>query len=443
MNNSLGKKFSFISLLAFAMPNIIMMVFLSLYTIIDGIFISRFVGTTALSAVNMSFPVNCIEMAVGIMFSTGGSAIIARRMGEGDEKTARENFTLIVMLSIAIGIFVAIFCNLFMDNIIILLGTGQAQFDYCKSYTTILVSFAPAFFLQTAFQTLFVTAGKPGIGLLTTVFGGIANMVLDYIFVAKLNMGIVGAAYATVIGYLVPSVCGVLYFSINRNGSLYFTKFKIDYKMLLKSCTNGSSEMVTNLSNAVTTFLYNIIFMYFYGEDGVAAITIVLYFQFVFTAIYFGFSLGTAPVFSFKYGCRDKEQIRAVFRYSIIFIIICSFVSYIASMVVIKPVLKIFTEQYSNVYNIALEGFKFFDVSFVVMGINIFASSMFTAFSDGKVSAIISFCRTFVFLVIALVFLPYVMGKNGAWLAVSVAEMLGVIVSFYYLVSRKNIYNYK
>lgn len=442
MNNALGKNFNFTSLILFTLPNIIMMIFLSLYTIVDGIFISRFVGTVALSATNMSFPVTCVEMAIGIMLATGGSAVIARQLGEGDIKRAKKNFTFIVTVSFVVGVIIAVVCNIFLDNILIWLGTSSAQFEYCKSYTRILLIFAPAFFLQTVFQTLFVTAGKPLMGLIVIMFAGIANMVFDYVFIVLFKMGIDGAAYATVIGYLIPAVSGILYFLFNKNGSLHFVKFNIDVKMLLKACGNGSSEMVTNIANAVTTFLFNLIFMKFYGEDGVASITIVLYFQFVFQAVFFGFSMGTAPVFSFKYGSNDIGQIKQCFKNSIIFILICAVLSYGSSIILIKPALGIFTIPGTNVYNITLEGFPLFALSFVIMGISIFASSMFTAFSDGKVSAVISMGRTFVFLVGSLLILPVVIGKTGAWLAVPTAELMGVAVSIYYLIVKKVVYKY-
>lgn len=442
MNNSLGKKFNTLSLILFALPNIVMMVFLSLYSIVDGIFISRFVGTVALSATNMSFPITCVEMAIAIMLATGGSAIIARLLGEGDNKKAKENFTFIVMASLFIGIVVAIVCNIFIDEILLLLGTSEVQFELCKSYTRILLVFAPAFFLQTAFQVLFVTAGKPILGLSVTVVAGVANIILDYVFIVIMDMGIDGAAYGTVMSYVIPAVAGFLYFGLNKKGSLNFVKFKPDWKMLIKACGNGSSEMVTNIANAVTTFLFNIIFMKLYGEDGVASITIVLYFQFVFTAVFFGYSIGVAPVFSFKYGRKDYEQIKENFNRSIVFMLFSGISCYIIAVTAIESALSIFTIPGTNVFDITLEGFPLFALSFVLMGISIFASSMFTAFSNGKVSAIISFGRTFIFLVGALLILPVVIGKTGAWIAVPVAECMGIIISIYYLVSKKKVYKY-
>jgi len=441
-NNALAVQFRFPSLLRFAFPNIIMMIFLSLYTIVDGIFISRYVGTLALSATNMVFPVNCLEMAVGIMLSTGGSAIIARRLGEGQEKKAREDFSFLVAVLFVFGAIFAVVGIVFVDEILHLLGTSEAQYELGKIYLLILTAFGPAFFLQTGFQTLFVTAGRPGLGLFVTVLGGVANMVLDYVFVAVCGLGVAGAAYATAASYLIPAVAGLIYFTCCRKGTLYFVRTRADMRMLGKACFNGSSEMVTNIANAVTTFLFNMLFLRYYGEDGVASITIVMYFQFVFSAVFFGFSMGVSPVISFKYGADDRGQLKKIFRYCMIFICICSAGSWLLSLAVIRPALGIFTEAGSNVYSLTMEGFGIYALSFLLMGVSIFASSMFTAFSDGTVSAIISFARTFVFLVGMLLILPVFLGGRGIWLSVPAAELLGLVVAGCFLITKRNTYHY-
>lgn len=286
MNNALAKKFTFASLLLFAMPNIIMMISLSMYIIIDGMFISRLIGTTALSAVNMFYPAICFEMAIAIMIATGGSAIVARKMGEGNQKEAQNNLSLLIVVELVIGVFIAIFGNVFTTNIVSFLGASATQAPLSITYAKILFAFAPAFFLQTAFQTFFVTAGKPTLGLIVTIVAGVTNIVLDYIFMALLNMGVAGAAIATGIGYCIPAIVGIFFFLTARNNALHFVRPKFDGKVLLQSCTNGSSEMVTNLANAATTFLFNYTLLQFYGENGVASITIILYFQYIFTALY-------------------------------------------------------------------------------------------------------------------------------------------------------------
>lgn len=442
MNNSLAKQYTFSSLISFTLPNIVMMIFLSLYTIVDGIFVSRFIGTTALSAVNMIYPLISIEMAVGIMLSSGGSAIIAKKLGEKKEKEARQILSFLILVTVTIGIVFAVFGNLFIEEIVYALGASEAQFELCRTYGSILLVFSPFFFLQTAFQTFFVTAGKPTLGLAATVSAGIANIVLDYFFIAECNMEIAGAAVATGIGYCIPAVIGLIFFGFFKKNPLRFTKPVFDIKMLFRACTNGSSEMVTNLSNAVTTFLFNYSFMKYYGEDGVASITIVLYFQFVFTAIYFGYSMGIAPIISYKYGADEAAQLKRIFKSSIIFLTIASVSSYILSRVILEPALTIFTKPATNVFAITVDGFPIFAVGFLLMGFNIFASALFTAFSDGKVSAIISFARTFIFLVGAILILPIFFAEKGVWLSVPVAETMGVVVSFVFLIAKKQKYKY-
>jgi putative MATE family efflux protein len=442
MNSTLGKSFTFLSLLRFTIPNMVMMLFLSLYTIVDGIFVSQYVGTTALSAINMIFPVISIQMAIGIMLSTGASAIIAKQLGEGENEKAKNNFSFILLVILFIGIVVAVFGNLFIDQMVALLGASETQFELCKQYGKILFSFAPFFFVQVSFQTLFITAGKPTLGLMTTVFAGIANIVLDYLLIVKFGMGIEGAAIATGIGYSIPSIIGGIYFTIAKKSSLHFVKPRFDKSVLLHSCSNGSSEMVTHLATAVTTYLFNYTFMKFYGEDGVAAISIVLYFQFVFSALYLGYSMGISPVISYKYGADDQKQLKYIFQKSLVFIIVSSIFVYLVTEVTIYPAMMIFTPQGSNVFNITVEGFAIYSIAFLLMGVSIFASALFTAFSDGKVSAIISFSRTFLFLVGAILLLPNIMGEVGIWLAVPVAEALGMLVATFYMIKMKNKYNY-
>ena len=441
-DNALARQFTAASLLRFALPNIVMMVFLSLYTIMDGIFISRYVGTLALSAVNMSFPLDCLEMAVGIMLSTGGSAVIARELGEGKTRTARQDLTCITVVCLGCGVIFAVVGTVFLDPILHLLGTSEAQFALCREYTRILMAFAPAFFLQTAFQALFVTAGRPGLGLGMTVAGGMANILLDWLFMGPLNWGIRGAAVATVIGYCIPAAGGILFFLWNRKGSLCFTAFRPRWDMLLRACGNGASEMVSNIANAVTTFLFNLIFLRFWGEDGVAAITIVMYFQFVLTAVFFGFSMGVAPVVSYKFGAQDTDQLKRIFRSCLWFTLGCSLAAYIMSRLTVGFCLTVFTNPASPVFSIAMKGFPFYAVSFLFMGVSIFASSLFTALSNGTASAVISFARTFLFLVGMLLLLPWLWGETGVWLAVPAAELLGLTVSVGFLVWGRNKYQY-
>ena len=442
MDNKLAREFHTGSLIRFALPNIVMMVFMSLYTIVDGMFISRLVGTLALSAVNMSYPLSSLQLALGIMLGTGGSAVIAREMGEGKDALAREDFSCIVAVALGTGVVFALAGNFFLGPMLELLGTSEVQMPYTVEYTRILLWFAPAMFLQTVFQVLFVTAGKPTLGLGTTVAGGISNVVLDYLFMAPLHSGVAGAAIATGIGYCIPAAAGLWYFCRPRDSALWFTRFHPRRRMLLQTCGNGSSEMVSNIATAITTFLFNILFLRFWGEDGVASITIAMYFQFVFTAVFFGFSMGVAPVISYKYGAQDADQLKKIFRICLWFTIFCSVGAYALSRVVIAPSLTLFTDPDSTVFAITMDGFPIYAVSFLLMGISIFASALFTALSNGLVSAVISFARTFLFLVGMLMLLPELWGETGIWLAVPAAEGLGVLVSVGFLLWGRRVYQY-
>lgn len=442
MDNTLAKKFNFISLIIFAIPNVIMMIILSLYIIVDGMFIARILGTTALSAANMIYPMICFEMALAIMLATGGSAIIARKLGEGKQEEARQNLSFLIVIEFLLGILISVIGNLFIEQIISFLGASTIQFQMCITYAKILFTFAPAFFLQSAFQTFLVTAGKPVFGLIITLMSGISNIFLDYVFMIHFDMGIAGAALATGIGYCIPAIVGMSFFITARNNPLHFVKPKIDWNMFFHSCTNGSSEMVTNLANATTTFLFNYMFLKYYGEDGVASITIILYFQYIFTALYFGYSNGIAPIISFKYGYGDKQQLRKIFKGSILFLTLSTIVVNVIVHLMLKQAITIFTAAGSNVYDITIYGFSIYSLAFLIMGVGIFSSALFTAFSDGKTSAIISFSRTFVFLVASILIFPNIFNDFGLWIAVPIAEGLGTIIAILFLIIKKSTYAY-
>lgn len=441
MSNSIAKDFKFFSLLRFALPTMVMMIFMSLYSIVDGIFISRLLGTNALSAANIVYPVISIVFAVGIMLSTGGSALIAKKLGEGKEREAREDFSFLTLVSFLFGIAILLIGNIFIEPIVRALGSTDALLPYCVDYLSVSLLLAPAAMLQMMFQTFFVTAGKPLIGLMLTISGGVANMILDYLFMGPFNMGISGAALATGIGELIPAVIGLFYFLFTRH-SLYLTKPVVRFQVLKESCFNGSSEMVTNLSTAVVTYLFNITMLKFLGEPGVAAITIVLYGQFLFNALYMGFSMGVAPVISYNHGSQNLPLLKRIFKICIGFISISSILITIMALVSSPVIVEIFTPIGSATYDIAKTGFFLFSINYIFAGINIYSSSMFTAFSDGKVSALISFVRTFVLIVLNIILLPYLMGVNGVWLAVPVAEFMTLFLSVYLFYKKRDVYHY-
>lgn len=440
-DNALSQDFSAISLLRFAFPTIAMMIFTGLYTIVDTIFVSRFVNTNALSAINIVCPIINITVGLAAMLATGGSAIIARKMGKGNIREAKENFTLIVCAGIVTGLLISLAGLLFLEPVIRGLGASDLLYPYCRDYITILLMFAPANVMQCLYVNLFVTAGKPQLGLWLSVLAGLTNIVLDYVFIVPMQMGISGAAIATSIGYMIPTIAGTCFFAKSK-GSLSFVRPKFDIKVIGESCFNGASEMVGQLSTAITTFLFNITMMKLLGEDGVAAVTIIIYSQFLLITMYIGFSMGVAPVISYNYGSRNHVRLKRIFRICIGFIFLCSVLLFAVSIPGGQYISRIFAGQEANVFEITRYGFSIFSFSFLFCGFNIFASAMFTALSNGKISAIISFLRTFVFITAGLLVLPVFLNVTGIWLAVPLAELLALIVSAALILRYRTHYQY-
>ena len=430
--NPLSQDFTIKSLLKFAFPTILMMIFMGLYTIIDTIFVARFIDTNALSALNIVCPVINLIVGLGTMLATGGSAIIARKMGAGKHTRASQDFTLIVGVGVLLGILITILGTVFIDQLIFGLGASSILFSYCREYLFILLLFTPVSILQVLFQNLIVTAGHPGIGMVLGVSAGVANIFLDYVFMVSLQMGIKGAALGTGIGYMIPAIIGLLFFSI-RKGNLYFKKPVIDLFILAESCMNGFSEMISQMATAVTTFLFNRIMMRLLGENGVAAITIVIYTQFLLSALYIGFSMGVAPIISYNYGKQDEKQLKNVFSISMRFILFISISVFAIAFIFGSPLVCIFSEKGTSVYEIARKGFLIFPFSFLFSGLNIFTSATLTALSNGKLSAILSFLRTFGLITVLLLILPNLFGVMGVWFAVPIAELLTMIVALIFL----------
>lgn len=439
--NPLSQNFTIYSLLQFAFPTIFMMIFMGLYTIGDTIIISRFVNTDALSALNIVTPVINIIVGLGGMLAAGGSAIVARKMGEGNVKRASQDFTLIVLTGAVIGTAVAIIGNLFVDKIIGRLGASELLFPYCKQYLFILLLFTPAGMLQVLFQNLIVTAGKPGFGMVLSISAGAINVLLDYIFVVPMDMGIAGSALGTGIGYMIPTVIGISFFAQPKQ-TLHFLTPRFDFRVIWESCSNGFSEMVSQLAAAVTTFLFNIMMMKLLGENGVAAITIIIYTQFLLTAMYIGFGVGVAPIISYNFGSKNYSYLKKLFLMCLFFICAVSVMVFGTAMLFGSHLVGIFSAKGTPVYQIAKQGFLIFPVSFLFCGFNLFVSAAFTALSNGKVSAIISALRTFVFICAGLLILPHFFGVTGIWIAVPLAELLTVFVSVVFLMKNNGVYHY-
>ncbi len=427
-NNVLDQEWNAASLLRFAFPTIVMMLFMGLYTIVDTIFTARLVNTDALSAINIVCPVLNVTVGLGTMLATGGNAVISRKMGAGQDREAKEDFTLLTLAAAAVGLLIALAGTIWLEELTAVLGAGGRLAPYCHAYLGTLLFFLPANVIQTVFANLFVTAGRPGLGLFLSVAAGLSNIVLDYVFMAVCGLGIRGAALGTGVGYLIPALAGIVFFR-RTGGTLSFVRPKWRRDVLRESCLNGSSEMAGQLAAAVTTFLFNRTMMELAGEDGVAAVTIMIYAQFLLNTLYIGFSMGVAPVIGFQHGNQNSRRQKRVIRICICFILAASVLICTASRLGGSYMVSLFASGTSEVYRLAAAGFPVFSCSFLFCGLNIFTSAMYTALSNGKRSAALSFLRTFVLLAGAILLLPRLFGIVGVWLAVPAAEGIMFLVS--------------
>ncbi len=427
MSTSISQHFTPWSLLKFAFPSIIMMMFMSLYTIVDGIFVSRFIGSNALSSLNIVYPVESVSVALGTMLATGGNAVISRYLGENKKQLAKECLSMFTLVGLLLSALISLLVHLFPDWICRMLGANDLLMADCHSYLTVLLSFAPACMLQTLFQSYLVTAGAPHLGLFLTMIAGVINAVMDYVLIVHFQLGVAGAALATGLGQMIPALAGLLFF-LNQKHQLHLVRFTRHTKELLQACYNGSSEMVSQLSNAIITFLFNIVLMRLAGAPGVAAITILLYGQFLFNAFYLGFAIGISPIIGFQYGAGNRKELKSIYRISFLFTGMSSVVLAAAAVFLSGSIVTVFTND-PQTRALAVTGFGIFAYNFLFSGFNITSSGFFTALSNGKVSAIISFCRTLLFTVISLLLLPQFLGINGAWFAVPVAELMTLLLS--------------
>jgi putative MATE family efflux protein len=405
-----------------------MMVFIGIYTIVDTIFVARFVNALGLSTMTICAPVIYATVGLASMLATGGSAIIGRKMGAGDDEGAHKTFSMIIVAGIALSAIIMAVGLPLHEPLLRTLGATDELMAQCKSYLVIMLSFTFANMLSVLFQVSFIVAGRPTIGFTLGIIAGLLNILLDYIFIVPLQMGVAGAALATSLGYLSVTIAGLIFFS-KRGGVLHFVRPALKWRELLESCINGSSEMVSLLSTAVTTFLFNKIMLELIGVDGVAAVAVMLFSQFLFTSIYIGFSIGVAPLFSYAYGSNDSDRLRKLLSMSLGFIAIASVTLFAVAMLFGRDIAQIFAPTTPSVYKLVAACFTIFPISFLFSGFNIFTSALFTALSNGKVSALLSFLRTLVFIVVALKALPELFSILGVWLAVPAAEFCTLILA--------------
>ena len=430
------------SLLKFALPTIFSMLFVGIYSMVGGVFVARLVSTDALSAVNIVLPLVNVSVALGMMLATGGSAIVARLMGEGKSVEARQTFSYVFLMSFVFGVVLTVLGLIFIRPLVLFLGADESIYGYCYDYARVTLYLFPFGILAMLLLVFTITAGRAEIGSVLAIIGGVVTILLDWLLISVRNLGVVGAALATGLGYAVPAVVGIGYFFAARSGTLYFVRPKAGWRVLGESCVNGSSEMVTNLSLSVVTLLFNRTLMRMTGADGVAAITVILYAQGFFNSAFMGYSTGIAPLISYNYGKQSSEQLKKIFRLSLWILGAAAVLIFIVSELCAEPLMAVFAEEGSNVYTMGTHGFRLFSLCFLCMGFSVFGSSLFTALSDGKISALISFARTLVLVSACILLLPLFLGLNGVWLAVPVAELLGLAVTLYCFRRYRDKYGY-
>ena len=442
MKIQLSDHFDYRRLLRFTLPSIIMMIFNSIYTTVDGLFVSNFVGITPFAALNLIFPFVQLLGCVGFMFSSGGSALVSATLGMKQEKTANEVFSMITYVAIGTGVVIALLGIAFIRPVAIWMGADKTLLPYCVTYGSIFLAATPALMLQVLFQSFLVTAEKPKLGLLITVIAGVANIVFDALFILVFRWGLAGAAAATGISQCLAGFIPLFYFCRKNGGPLRLGKAKIDLQALFRICTNGLSELVTNISMAVVSILYNFQLIRIAGENGVAAYGAVMYIGFAFAAVFIGYSIGVAPVIGYHYGAENREELGSLFHKSHKAIIAASVVLAFIAFLFARPMAKLFIGNDPQLLDMTVTAFRFYALAVLFSGFSIFGSAFFTALNNGIVSAAISFSRTIIFQISLVLILPVFWKLNGIWLSLGIAEILAAIVTYIFYRTQRKRYHY-
>ncbi len=429
------------NILKFAVPTIAMTVFMSFYTMVDGLFVSNLIGTDALSAINLTAPVIQVVTAISTMLATGGSAVIMKKMGEQRSEEAKEDFTFLILVNVIVGIAMCALGYVMMDQIFAGMNLSAEVERYCMEYLSRYLIFVVPILLMNNFTLYMIASGKATLSLVCSVAGGVLNMVLDYVFIAGFQMEISGAAIATGLGYSVTAVVGVFVFS-GKKSLLHFKKPVFRLKVLWNAATNGCSEMATALVTGIITMMFNWTMLRYVGEDGVAAVTIIMYVLMFASSLYTGYSYGVAPLLSFYHGEKNQEKLKKLVALSLEVILGISAVTAAASFLLTKPLVSVFAKPDNPVYDLAVSGNGICTIALLFIGFNIFASGMFTALSNGIVSAILAFSRSFVFMLITMLVLPLFFGVNGIWLATPAAELMALVLSAVMFFRYKKRYGY-
>lgn len=439
---ALSEHFDYVKLFRFTLPSIAMMIFTSVYGVVDGLFVSNIVGKTAFTAVNFIMPVLMILGSVGFMFGTGGSALVSKTLGEGDREKANRTFSLIVYSTMAIGTLLAVIGFVLMRNVAAALGAEGEMLNNCVLYGRIVVSALPMFMLQMEFQSLFITAEKPKLGLAVTVASGVMNMVLDALFMWAFNWGIVGAAAATALSQAVGGCVPLFYFFRKNTSLLRLGKTNIDLRAIGKTCSNGSSEFVSQSSMSVVNMLYNTQLINYAGNDGVSAYGVMMYVNLVFLAIFIGYSIGTAPIIGYNFGAKNSAELKNLRRKSTVIIGTASLCMFAAAQLLAAPLSGIFVGYDPELFELTEHGFRIFSFLFLFSGVSIFGSSMFTALNNGLISALISFMRTLVFQIAAVLLLPLKFGVDGIWASVVITDLMSCVITIVFIIAKQRRYGY-
>lgn len=442
MQIQLSSHFTYKKLFYFCLSPIIMMVFTSIYGVVDGFFVSNFVGKVPFATINLVMPFIMILGGVGFMIGTGGSALIAKTLGEGRQERANRYFTMLVKLTAVLGVILSLIGILFIRPISYLLGATDAMIEDCVIYGRVVLSFNTAFMLQNVFQTFLAAAEKPKLGLWITTAAGITNILLDALFIAVFQWGVGGAALATGIGQCVGGILPLIYFIRPNNSRLQFQKTRTDGRALLKACANGSSELMSNISSSLISVIYNLQLLKFAGENGVAAYGTIMYIQFIFIAIFIGYTIGTGPIISYHYGAGNHKELKNLLKKSLFLVSTAGITMMFLALVLAGPLSQVFVGYDKELYELTKHAFRMFAFSFILAGVNIFASSFFTALNNGGVSAAISFMRTLVFQIVSVLVLPLFFGLDGIWYSITVAEILAFCVSLLFLIISRRKYHY-
>ena len=443
MTIQLSEHFTYKKIFRFALPSIVMMVFTSIYGVVDGTFVSNFVGKTPFAAVNLVWPFLMILGAFGFMIGTGGSALVAKTLGENKKEDANRYFTMLITLVVILGVLLTIFGLIVVRPLSYALGARGQMLEDCVTYGRTLMIFNTAFMLQSVFQSLFITAEKPRLGLIMTVAAGLTNMVLDALFIAVFKWGLVGAALASGLSQCIGGILPLIYFLSSKNDTpLKFVKTKMEGKVLLKACANGASELMTTVSSSLVSMLYNFQLMRLAGQNGIAAYGAVMYVEFAFIAVFIGYSIGTAPIVSYHYGSENHNEVKNMLQKSFKIMSILGITMMVLAQILASPLAKVFVGYDKQLFDMTVHGFRLFSFYFILAGINIYASSFFTALNNGMISAIISFSRTLGFETLAVIILPIFLQLDGVWLAITVAEICAFVISISFLIAKKEKYHY-